>query len=107
MLLALVLAYCSSDLVRLSVVGIRYQTRAVSIPVHGLAKQTTPNSLQSKQPVVVSSLDSDSLLCAKACLKEYVLRTSTLRKGDQPQLFIGVVKPHKPIYGLINHNKVD
>ena len=56
----------------------------MSIPVHGLAKQTRPNSLQSMQPVVVSSLDSDPLLCPMAYLKEYVLRTSILRKGDQP-----------------------
>ena len=65
MLLALVLAHRSSDLIRLSVVGIRCQTHAVSIQVHGL---TRPNSLQSMQPVVVSSLDSNPLLCPKACL---------------------------------------
>ena len=46
---------------------------------------------------MVSSLESDQLLCPVACYKEYVLRTSVLHASTHSHLFINVVKPHKPV----------
>ena len=97
MLLALVLAHRASDLVCLSIVGVNYLPHAVSIPLHGLAKQTRPGNQDSTKPVMVSSLESDQRLCPVACYKEYVLRTSVLRASTHSHVFISVVKPHKPV----------
>ena len=70
MLLALVLAHRSSDLVRLSVDGIQKMPRAVSISLRGLAKQSRPGHADPK-PVVISSFESDPYLCLVACFRQY------------------------------------
>jgi hypothetical protein len=46
---------------------------------------------------MVSSLELDPLLCPVACFKEYVLQTSVVCASSHFQLFLGVVKPHKPV----------
>ena len=63
MLLALVLAHRSSDLVRLLITGRQYLPHAVSIHLTGLAKQARPGHLESLQPVVVSAFESEPFLC--------------------------------------------
>ena len=78
MLLALVLAHRSSDLVRLSVLRVQDLPRAVSIPLSGLAKQSRPG-YADQSSVIIAALEADPHLCPVACFKEYVARTSTLR----------------------------
>ena len=58
MLLALVLAHRSSDLVRLSVVGVHNLPRAVSIPLTGLAKQSRPGHADPSS-VIIASFEAD------------------------------------------------
>ena len=74
MLLALVLAHHSSDLVRLSVLRVQDLPRAVS-----LAKQSRPG-YADQSSVIIAAFEADPHLCPLACFKEYVARTSTLRR---------------------------
>ena len=96
MLLALVLAHRSSDLVRLSVVGISELPEAISIPLTGLAKQSRPGHA-GQSSVIIASFRADPYLCPVACLQEYTSRTGALRVHNSPQLLIAMVKPHKPV----------
>ena len=96
MLLALVLAHRSSDLVRLSVVGISELPEAISVPLTGLAKQSRPGHA-GQSSVIIASFRADPYLCPVACLKEYTSRTGTLRIHKSPQLLIAIVRPHKPV----------
>ena len=41
--------------------------------------------------------EADPYLCPVACFKEYVAQTMTLRAHNNPQLFVAMVKPHKPM----------
>ena len=96
MLLALVLAHRSSDLVRLSVVGVNVLPQAVSIPLTGLAKQSRPGHADQSS-VIIASFEADPYLCPVACFKEYVAQTVTLRVHNSLQLFIVMAKTHKPV----------
>ena len=96
MLLALVLARRSSDLVHLSVQGVHELPQAISIPLSGLAKQSRPGHADQNS-VINASFSEDPYLCPVACFKEYVAQTAALRIHNSPQLFIAVIKPHKPV----------
>ena len=79
MLLALVLAHCSSDLVRLSVVvGISKWPEAIFVPLTGLAKQSRPGHA-GQNSVIIASFRAEPYLSPVACLKEYISRTETLQ----------------------------
>jgi len=95
MLLALVLAHRSSDLVRISLTGKKCIPNGVTLPVRGLAKQTQPGRERSLQPVVVTSFLPDPSLCPISCLKVYEKATAGLRSSSQ--LFISVVRPHNAV----------
>lgn len=69
MLLALVLAHRSSDLVRLSVVGVQELPQAVSVPLIGLAKQSRPGHVEPSA-VIVASFEADLQLFPVTCLRE-------------------------------------
>jgi hypothetical protein len=89
MLLTLVLAHCSSDLVHLSVVGVNVLLQVVSIPLTGLAKQSRPGHADQSS-VIIASFEADPYLCPVACFKEYVAQTMTLWATNSPQLFIAM-----------------
>ena len=97
MLLALVLTHRSSNLVRLSVLGVNVLPQAVSIPLTGLAKQSRPGHADQSS-VIIASFEADPYLCPVACFKEYVAQTVTLWAHYSPQLFIAMAKPHKPVF---------
>lgn len=76
-LLALVLASISSDLVRLSLKGRRYTQEGVPLQCTGLAKQVRPSSLTA-QEVFVTAFE-DEALRPVACLRVYESLTSSVR----------------------------
>jgi len=89
MLLALVLAHRSSDLVRLFLTGKKCTPNGVTLPVRGLAKQTQPGRERSLQPVVVTSF------LPVRCSEAYEEAIAGLRSSSQ--LFISVVCPHNAV----------
>ena len=72
------LAHRSSDLVHLLVTGRQYLPYSVSIPLQGLAKQSRHGHSESVQPVLVSALETELLLCPVLYFKEYESRTRVL-----------------------------
>lgn len=77
-----------------------YLPHAVAIPLHGLGMQSRPYYLDLMQPVLVSSFESDPLLCTVACYREYISRTLLSHRSSQSahsQLLLANVKPHKPV----------
>ena len=99
MLLALVLAGRSSDLVRLTPLGMRFVPEGVELKPRGLAKQTRPGKEVGLQPVVVSIFGPDLDLCPVQCLRSYIKATAGLRGAvqSQQQLFLSFRSPHKPV----------
>ena len=67
-LLALVLAHRSSDLVRTSLPGKKCTPGGITLPGMGLAKQTRPGRERFLQPVVTESFLPDPGLCPVRCL---------------------------------------
>ena len=96
MLLALVLARRSSDLARLLAMGVQERKQAVVIPVKELAKQSRPGNA-APSSVVVASFKANSLLCPVTCLKAYLKRTAGLGPSGCSQLFIAIIRPHRPV----------
>ena len=97
MLLALVLAHRSSDLVRLTLQGHAYTPEGVVLPCRGLAKQTKPGNEKSLQPVVIASFEKECW-CPVECLRVYERATAGFRHSEATmQLFLAVVPPHLPV----------
>ena len=95
MLLALVSAHRSSDLVRLTLQGKRQTPSGIFLKPSGLAKQSRPGQEKGISPVFIPAFLEDSRLCQVRCLEAYERATGTLRSHQQ--LFLGVVAPHKPV----------
>ena len=57
-------------------------------------KHTRPG--KHLEPLEFKKVEPDNRLCVAAYLKEYILRTKTLR-GPHTKLLISYVKPHKPV----------
>ena len=95
MLLALTRPSRSADLSSLSLARRRYSPEGVTFLPAALAKQ----SRQGK-PLVeffFPSFSHDESLCPVQTLRQYESVTSPLRLGDQQELFLAIVKPHKPV----------
>ena len=95
MLLALVSAQRSSDLVRLSL-PVSNTTSRISVPLTGLAKQTQPGNTRAMKPLYIAEFKQNPLLCPVRCLREYVTRTQAWR-DNQSRLFLALMAPHKPV----------
>ena len=93
LLLALILANRSSDLVRLSLKGKRYSRGSIVLFCEGLAKQARPGRFKPEE-VIIAPFEED-ILCPVVCLEAYGKRTLFYRKSDQ--LFLGLVAPYKPV----------
>ena len=96
MLLALVLANRSSDLVRLLAIDVQEQQQAVIISLKGLAKQSRPSNA-APSLVVVASFEANSLLYPVTCFNVYLKQTTRLRPSGCSQLFIAIINPHKHV----------
>ena len=94
MLLALVSAQRSSDLVRLSL-PVTETSDGVKMPLTGLAKQSVPGKARGMDPLCISEFRQEGRLCPVKCLKEYIARTEAWRK-DQPQLFLAMMGQFHP-----------
>ena len=94
MLLALSTAARSSDLVLLSTELISFVTEGVRCQLSGLSKQSRPGHVRSA--LEITFYQEDTSICPVDCLKTYLRKTQGLR-GRSKQLFIGLVKPHKPV----------
>ena len=70
-LLALVLASRSSDLIRLTLKGRKYSAGGAELRCIGLSKTAKPGQEKSMQPVFLVSFDTDLSLCPVSCLKAY------------------------------------
>jgi hypothetical protein len=68
MILAFVLAHHSSDLARLSVMGVHDLPQAVSIPLTGLAKQSRPGHAD-KSSVIIASFEPDPYIMSSFLLQ--------------------------------------
>ena len=82
MLLALVLAYRSSDLAKLMLQGQRFIPEGVVLATKGVAKHTRPGREESLQPVTSPALEKINLrgyICPVECLKAYITATSQFR----------------------------
>ena len=95
MLLALVSAQRSSDLVRLCLPVTRTSS-GVNIPLTGLAKQSQPGKTRGMVPLSDSEFEPDERLCPIRCLKEYLTCTEALR-NKHSQLFLAIPAPHGPV----------
>ena len=73
MLLALVLAWKSSDPARLSVLGRHLTQEGMVLAQMGVAKQSRPGSENSLNPVTVARFKQDHQLCPVECLEAYLL----------------------------------
>ena len=91
-LLALVLAHRSSDLVRLSLKGRRYSQDGVTLSCVGLAKQSRPGKMTHE--VFIASFE-DPAVCPVACLRSYERVTRGNRKSDN--VFLATVSPYKAV----------
>ena len=94
-LLTLASAQISSDLVRLSL-PVSKTSNGVSIPLHGLAKQSQPGKSRGMEPLYISEFTQDASLCPVKCLNEYVARTQIWRK-QQSQLLLAITAPHRAV----------
>ena len=95
MLLALTRPSRSADLSSLSLARRRFSPEGVTFLPSTLAKQ----SRQGK-PLVeffFPSFSHDESLCPVQTLRQYELVTSPFRLGGQQELFLAIVKPHKPV----------
>ena len=95
MLLALTRPSRSADLSYLSLARRQYSPEGVTFLPAALAKQ----SRQGK-PLVeffFPSFSHDASLCPVLTLRQYESVTSPFRSGDHQELFLAVVKPHKPV----------
>ena len=97
-LLALVLAYRLSGLVRLTLQGRRFTPEGVIFALRGLAKQTKPGKEDSLQPVTIPQFRDDKRLCPVECLRAYEKATLQYRTTQEhEQLFLSHQAPHKPV----------
>ncbi|KAK6181896.1 hypothetical protein SNE40_009674 [Patella caerulea] len=94
MLIALVTAGRSQTLHLISIDNIHKETDKYILSINGLLKQSRPGS--TNQEVELRAYPPDRKLCVVTCLKEYLLRTSDIRKETQ-FLFISYIKPHKRV----------
>ena len=95
MLLALTRPSRLADLSSLSLARRRYSPEGVTFLPAAIAKQ----SRQGK-PLVeffFPSFSHDESLCPVQTSRQYESVTSPLRLGDQQELFLAIVKPHKPV----------
>ena len=95
-LLALVLAHCCSDLVRLSLQGRKFSAREAELQCSELAKTAKASHMKSLQSVLIAGFDQDLALCPVKCLKAYEVTTAPFRMDNQ-QLFLAVVAPYKQV----------
>ena len=79
MLLALALASRSSDLIRFTLLAMKFIPEGVELRPSGLAKHTQPGRELGLQPIVVPRFDQDSDLCPVQCLKSYLKVTADFR----------------------------
>ena len=91
MLLALTRPSRSADLSQLCITGRQYKPDGVAFLPSSLAKQSRQG--KSVSEFFFPSFPGNSKLCPSTNLKEYEMRTESLRKGE-PRLFIAIIKPH-------------
>ena len=94
MLVALSTAARSSNLVLLNVESINFVPEGVTCHLVGLSKQSRPG--HSHSAIETASFQEDPSICPVGCLKVYLEKTHSFRRGSK-QLFIGLVKPHKAV----------
>ena len=95
MLMALTRPSRSADLANLDITRRTYSQEGVTFLPTALSKQ----SRQQKHGTefFFPCYTHDDLLCPVAALMEYESRTNLLR-GNHSTLFLGLTKPHKPVY---------
>ena len=97
MLLALVMAHRTSDLVRLSLVGRTCNPDGVALTCKGLAKQTRPGKEKGLQSVIIASFGEVELYPV-AYLRAYEAATEKFRISEgRMQLFLSTIIPHGPV----------
>ena len=79
---------------KLSIENMFIEDLKITFVVTEILKHTRPGKHQ--QPLIFLSYPNDKNLCIVSLLLEYIKRTSALR-GENKQLLISFIRPHKPI----------
>ena len=95
MLLALTRPSHSADLSSLSLARRRFSPEGVTFLPATLAKQSRQGKPLAE--FFFPSFSHDESLCPVHTLRQYELATASFRSGDQQELFLAIVKPHKPV----------
>ena len=99
--LALTRPSCSADLSSLSLARRHFSPEGVTFFPAILAKQSRQGRLLAE--FFFPSFSPDESLCPVHTLRHYELVTSPLRSEGQQELFLAIVKPHRPCSHLL-HN---
>ena len=94
MLCALVTGQHCQSLHLMNLETMHMENNSYTFDIQQLVKQSAPSNVQ---PVLaIPRFPSDASLCVATVLDEYIRRTTSLR-GNEKQLFISFIRPHKKV----------
>ena len=74
--------------------GMKQLDNQITFEINTLLKTSKPG--KHLKPLVFKAYPVDKLLCVVTCLKQYLLKTSVVRDGNN-ELWLSFNKPHKPV----------
>lgn len=94
-LLALLTGQRGQTLHLIDIRNVRLSQSKISFTLGDLLKHSRPGKHQAE--ISVKAYAPDRRLCVVTVMREYLKRTSVLRKAGNTRLFIGTIAPHSPI----------